>query len=144
MTLERWEPFTGLRRLDDRLNRMFGRSPFAFTGGIEEWSVPLDIRQEDDKIIVEASAPGVKADDIDVSIEDGILTIKGETKTEREEKKDNYLLKERRGGSFFRSVRLPDSVDASQAASTYSDGVLKITMPKLPEKQPRKLKVQVG
>jgi HSP20 family protein len=114
-----------------------------FNESMEEWTVPLDVREQDGKVIVEASVPGIKAEDIEVSVEEGVLAIKGETKTETEEKKEGYLLKERREGSFYRSVRLPDSVDSTQAASTYKDGVLTVTMPKTPEKQPSKIKVEV-
>jgi HSP20 family protein len=133
-----------IRRLEDRLGRMWGRTPFAITGEVEEWSVPLDMREHDGQVVVEASVPGVDPEQLDVSIEDGVLTIKGETKSEREEKTENYLLKERRAGSFYRAVRLPESVDPEQAASQYENGVLRITLPKMPEKQPRRIKVDTG
>ena len=141
MTLQRWDPFADLRRLESRMGRFWNRTPFG--DNIEEWSVPLDVREQDGQVIVEASVPGMKADDIDVSVEDGVLTIKGETKSETEEKKEGYLLKERREGSFYRSVRLPESVDSTGAKSDYKDGVLTVTMPKKPEKQPQKIKVDV-
>jgi HSP20 family protein len=129
--------------MEDRLSRMWGRTPFAAAGEVEEWSVPLDMREQDGQVIVEASVPGIKPEDIDVSVEDGTLTIKGETKSETEEKKEGYLLKERRAGSFYRSVRLPESVDPAKATSSYADGVLRVTMPKKPEKQAKKIKVEV-
>lgn len=124
------------------MGRLWNRTPFS-TEMDEEWTVPLDVRDQDGQVIVEASVPGMKAEDIDVSIEDGVLTIKGETKSSTEEKKEGYVLKERREGSFFRSVRLPDSVESSQAKSSYADGILTVAMPKKPEKQPQKIKVDV-
>lgn len=142
MTMQRWDPFSELKRLEDRVGQFWHRMPF--NESIEEWSVPLDVREQDGKVIIEASVPGMKAEEIDVSIEDGTLTIKGETVSEKEEKKEGYLLKERRQGSFYRSVRLPESVDATQASSSYSDGVLTVSMPKQPEKQPTKIKVDVS
>jgi HSP20 family protein len=144
MTVQRWDPFMEIRRLEDRLGRMWGRTPFAMTGEVEEWSVPLDMREHDGQVVIEASVPGVNPDQLDVSIEDGVLTIKGETKSEREEQTENYLLKERRAGAFYRAVRLPESVDPEQAESHYEDGILKITLPKMPEKQPRRIKVDTG
>lgn len=143
MTMQRWDPFGEMQRMENRLARMWGRLPFAASDEIEVWSVPLDMREEDGQVIVEASVPGVKPEDIDVSVEDGMLTIKGEMKGEKEEKREGYLMKERREGSFYRAVRLPEAVDSSQAASSYKDGVLRITMPKRPEKQPQKIKVDV-
>lgn len=144
MTMQRWEPFADLRRLDDRLARLWGRWPLS--GGImpgddERWTVPLDIREEGDNLVVEASIPGMKADEIDVEFEDGILTIQGQTKSEREEKRDNYLLKERSAGAFYRSVRLPETVNGDQAKSTYKDGVLTISMPKKAEAKAKKVPV---
>lgn len=144
MTLQRWNPFSELRRMEERMNRLWGSSPFSMFEDTETWTVPLDVREQDGQVVVEASVPGADPDNLDVSIEDGILTIRGETKSEREVQKENYLLKERREGSFYRAVRLPASVDPEQAQSDYHDGILKITLPKMPEKQPKKIQVKAG
>ena len=144
MTLQRWNPFSELRRMEERMNRLWGASPLAMFGESESWTVPLDVREQDGQVIVEASVPGADPQELDVSIEDGILTIRGQTKSEREEKQENYLLKERREGSFYRAVRLPDSVDPDRAESEYHDGILRITLPKMPEKQPHKIQVKSG
>ena len=143
MVMQRWEPFADLRRLENRMGRLWNRMPPLFGDGIEEWTVPLDIREQDGNLIVEASVPGMTVEQIDVEIEDGVLTIKGETKTEKEEKKKGYLLKERSEGSFYRTVRLPESVEGDKAVSTYSDGILTVTMPKKPESRPKKVTVAV-
>lgn len=144
MTLQRWNPFSEIRRMEERMNRLWGSSPFSMFEESEAWTVPLDVREQDGQVVVEASLPGANPDNLDVSIEDGILTIRGETKSEREEQKENYLLKERREGSFYRAVRLPASVDPEQAESDYHDGILKITLPKMPEKQPKKIQVKAS
>ena len=144
MTMQRWEPFADLRRLENRLSRMWSRFPPIIGDGIEEWTVPLDIREQDGNLIVEASVPGMKAEDIEIEIEDDVLTIKGETKTEKEEKKKGYLLRERSEGSFYRTVRLPEGVDSEGAESPYADGVLTVTMPKRPAKHPKKVTVSVN
>lgn len=144
MTMQRWEPFADLRRLENRLSRMWSRFPPIIGDGIEEWTVPLDIREQDGSLIVEASVPGMKAEDIEIEIEDDVLTIKGETKTEKEEKKKGYLLRERSEGSFYRTVRLPEGVDSDLAESQYADGVLTVTMPKRPAKHSKKVTVSVN
>jgi HSP20 family protein len=146
MTMQKWEPFNELRKLENRMSNLWGRwpSPFWMSGnGDEKWSVPLDVREDGDMLVVEASIPGMKPEEIEVEIEDGTLTIKGETKTEFEEKKKDYLLKERSEGSFYRSIRLPDTVDEEGATSSYKDGVLKVTMPKKAEAKSKK-KITVG
>ncbi len=144
MSMQRWEPFADLRKLENRVSRLWNRFPPFFGEGAEEWTVPLDIREQDGTLIVEASVPGLKPEEIDIQIEDDVLTIKGETRTEKEEKKKGYLLKERSEGSFYRSVRLPDSVDSDRAESTYADGILTVTMPKKTETQPKKVTISVG
>jgi HSP20 family protein len=107
------------------------------------WAVPLDIRQEGDSITVDASVPGVDPEQISATVEDGILTIKGQTATNTEEKDERYFLRERRVGVFHRSVRLPDTVDTDRAETTYENGVLSITFPKHESKKARSLPINV-
>lgn len=144
MTMQRWEPFADLKKLENRFGRLWNRLPPFFGEGAEDWTVPLDIREQDGNLIVEASVPGMKAEEIEVQIEDDVLTIKGETRTEKEEKKKGYLLKERSEGSFYRTVRLPEGVDGEGADSRYADGVLTVTMPKKPAISPKKVNVNVN
>jgi HSP20 family protein len=144
MMSHRWDRGSELRRMEESLNRLlrgFGSGP---AGGedVESWAVPLDVVAEGDNILVRASLPGVKPNDVKVTIEEDVLTIKGETREEHEEKGDDYLLRERRSGSFHRSLRLPDTVDAARASSTYEDGVLTISFPKQEAKKPKVIEVK--
>jgi HSP20 family protein len=127
----------------DRLWRNFS-SGGGEEGDVENWAIPLDVAQEGDNIIVKASVPGVKPEDIDVSIENDVLTIKGQTKEEREQREGNYLMRERRSGSFYRALRLPDTVDSDKAQPHYENGVLSITFPRLESKRAKRLQITSG
>jgi HSP20 family protein len=144
MAIERWSPFAEMRRLDDVFNRMWrgGLSQVAETP--EAWSIPLDVTRSGDDVVVKASIPGVDKKDIDVTIEESVLSIRAQVEEEKEEKDNGYLLRERRSGSFYRAVQLPDSVDAEKAESNYKDGVLTVRLPKQEEKKARKLTVGVA
>jgi HSP20 family protein len=111
---------------------------------VENWAIPLDVVQQGDNIIVKASVPGVNPEDIDVSIENDVLTIKGQTREEREHQEGNYLMRERRAGSFYRALRLPDTLDSDQAQCHYEHGVLSITFPRMEAKRARRLQVSSG
>jgi len=104
----------------DRLHRSFGHGE-GEAGNVENWAIPLDAVQQVDNIIVKASVPGVNPEDLDVSIEN---------KEERGHQEGNYLMRERRSGSFYRALRLPDTVDSDQAQPHYKHGVLSITFPR--------------
>jgi HSP20 family protein len=145
MVLQRWDPFNELRQMQNTMNRLwqgFGRG--AEPQEMETWAVPLDVLQEGDNFIVRASMPGVNPDDIQVSIEDNVLTIRGQSASEAEHKEGNYLMRERRTGSFHRALRLPDTVATDQAQPFYEHGVLTITIPKAEAKKAKQLKVSVG
>lgn len=140
MAIERWTPFSEMRRFDDMFNRLW-RGSNGFQETPESWSIPLDVTRNGDEVVVKASLPGVQKENVDVTIEDNVLTIRAEINEESESQEIGYLLKERRTGSFYRAVRLPDAVDSEKAASTYGDGVLTIKLPKVEEKKARKLSV---
>ena len=144
MLLQRWGP-NELRQMQETMNRAWrGFVPPTFDHEMESWSVPLDVVQEGDNIIVQASLPGVNPEDIQVTIEDNVLTIKGQTKMERERKDGDYLMRERRTGSFHRSLRLPDTVDTAKAEPYYEHGVLTVTIPKAEAKKAKQLTIKVG
>jgi len=145
MVLQRLEPFNELRHMQETMNRVLR----GFAGGtegqeMETWAVPLDVVQEGDSFSVRASMPGVNPDDIKVSIEDNVLTIRGQSAYESEHKETNYLMRERRTGSFHRALRLPDTVDTDQAHPFYEHGVLTITIPKAESKKAKQLQISVG
>ena len=151
MVLQRWYPFLELRRFHNRLYRPWlGSNPAGTTANYgadgREWSIPLDIVQEEDKYVLRASLPGIAPENIEVSIDHGVLTIKGRTEAEAEDQQEDgsYMVRERRSGSFSRSLRLPESVDADQAKPNFDNGVLTITLPKVESKKAKHLTVTVG
>jgi HSP20 family protein len=146
MVLQRWDPFRDLRQMENTMNRLwrgFGGVPGAGEG-VENWNIQMDVMQKKDAIDVRASVPGIDPEDIDVSVEDGVLTIRAERKTETETEDSRYLVRECSTGSFYRALRLPDTVDAEKIESHYDKGVLTITMPKAEEKKKKQIKVSVG
>ena len=142
MVLRRWEPFRELRIMEDTINRMWrGFGGYAADPAVEAWSVPLDVVREGDGITVHASLPGVDPEHIDVSVEDSVLTIAAATHSAVENRQGEYLMRERRSGSFHRALRLPDTVDADLIKPVYKNGVLTITIPRAESKKARKLPV---
>jgi HSP20 family protein len=143
MVIQRWDPFRDLRQMDDTMNRLW-RGFGGVTGGTEEWNILLDVVQRPDEIIVRASVPGVTPDAIELTIEDNILTIRAERKPEFEDAQSTYLIHERPVGSFYRALRLPETVDANKIKSIYENGVLTINLPKAEEKKKKQIKIQVA
>jgi HSP20 family protein len=146
MVLRRWEPFQELRQMQGNLNRLWRDLGHGGgeEGNVESWAIPLDVVQEGDNIVVKANVPGVSPEDIDVSIENDVLTIKGHTKEEREHQEGDYLMRERRAGSFYRALRLPDTVDSDKAQPHYEHGVLSITFPRMESKKAKRLQITRG
>jgi HSP20 family protein len=146
MNLTRWEPFRDLMTLQDRMSRMVHDPMFRFTSqnDLGGWFPPVDIHEEPDRIILRAEIPGVGRDDIDVSVENGTLTLRGEKKQEKEVSTDNAFRVERFYGSFARSFVLPAAIDPENIKASYKDGVLEIVVPKAEEAKPKKIKVQTG
>ena len=144
MTMQRFDPFAELRRMDAAMNRMWNPGVQAQDSAGGRWDIAMDVVQDGDDLIVRASLPGVDPDEIQVTLEDGLLTIEGETGSESEEQKGDYLLRERRFGRFHRALRLPSSVDAERAQPAYANGVLTITVPKQEAKKARRLQIKTG
>ncbi len=143
MVLQRWAPFTDARRFEYALNRLW-RDSDVRNGESASWRLPLDVAQDADNIVVKATVPGFKPEDIKAGIENNVLTINAETPSEAQGEETEYLLRERRTGSYQRSIRLPDTVDADKAESTYDNGVLTITVPKQEEKKARQIEIKVA
>ena len=142
-----WRPLRELEALERRFEDIFGQSllPAWRRLTLEEkgWIPAIDVFEKEDKFVVKAELPGMREDDIDVSVVADTLTIKGEKKTEAEVKEDDYYHCERSYGSFFRTVALPSHVDAKKIEASYEEGVLEITLPKVPEVKPKKVPVTV-
>lgn len=139
-SIVRWEPFREMESLRDAMERMFEER--ALRPGL--WgaeSLAIDMWETDEHVMVKTAIPGVKANDIDVSVTGDTLTIRAETKEEEEVKRENYLRRERRFGSFCRSVTLPGGVETEKAEADYSDGILTLTFPKTEEVRPKSIKV---
>lgn len=149
MTLTRWEPFAELRRLDEAMDRMwreFFRPATFWPRALEagDLYVPMDVYQTKDHLVVQVTIPGVRPEDVEVTFSGQQLSIHGEIKTGGEVKEEDYLLRERRMGSFTRTISLPDSVDTDKAEASYDHGVLTIRIPKREEVKPKSLKVKVA
>ena len=146
MAIQRWEPFGDLMSLRQAMDKLFEESvvrPRDWIFGLGEAArVPLDVYETDTEVVVKASLPGVKPDDIDVSITGNTLTIKGDTKSESEVKRESYYRQERRYGAFSRTAVLPSNLKAADAQASFEHGVLTITIPKAEEARPQTIKVK--
>jgi HSP20 family protein len=142
MAIVRWDPFSALVSPED-LFRQF-RRPLASaeTEGMTAWAPAVDIYEREGEIVVEAELPGLDSKDIDVSVEEGMLTIKGQRKAEREVKEENYYRVERSSGYFRRSMRLPAEADEEKVNASYDNGVLTVTVPKEEPKKPKSIPVK--
>lgn len=144
--LVRWDPFRDMVSLRDAMDRLFEesfvrpRSWLTPTDGMA--TLALDVHESADDVTVRASIPGVKPEDIDISVTGDTLTIKGETREENEEKNGSYHLRERRYGAFQRSISLPTLVKADKASAEFENGVLTLTLPKVEEVKPKSIKIK--
>lgn len=139
------EMFSNLQREIDRVFQDFGRGGMPSLGefGRNGMAMKVNVGERDDAIEVTAEMPGCAAEDIDVQLKDGILTIKGEKKAETEDKQKDYHVMERSYGMFERSFTLPAEVDGSKVEAAFDKGVLKVTLPKLPEEKSKAQKITV-
>lgn len=140
----RWEPLRDMATLRDAMDRMFEdrmiRPPMPFSPWADG-ALALDMYETEDKVVVKTAIPGVKAEDIQVSVSGETLTIKAETKEEEEVKRESYLRKERRFGSYCRTVTLPGGLKTDSAVADYTDGILTLSLPKVEEVKPKSIKV---
>ena len=145
MVLQRFDPFRDLRNMEETMNRLWrGFGTAATREDAEDWNIAIDVVQKPEEIVVNASLPGVKPEDIDVTIEDNVLRLKAERQAEHREEDSRYLIRERNYGSYYRALRLPDTVDVNKVKSHYENGVLAISLPKAEEKKPKQIKIGVG
>ncbi len=142
-----WDPFAELAELRDEMNRLFSTSLAHWSpwkGGWfgESWPV-IDLYHDENNVVVTAEVPGLKQDEVDVSISGNTVTLKGEKKQEAETKEKNYHKVERAYGSFHRSFELPCEIDASKTKAELKNGVLTVTLPKCEAEKPKQIKVDV-
>jgi HSP20 family protein len=142
MALVRWNPIGDVASLEiARLNRMFSD---LYTEGTRAWVPAVDIYETENlEVIIKAELPDMRKEDIQVTFENGVLTLSGERKREESGARGQFQRVERRHGSFSRSFTLPDSVDASQIAASYKDGVLTVRLPRREESKPKQITVNV-
>ena len=144
--LTRWEPFRDLISLREAMDRLFEESVVRPRSGElarpTVGSLAVDMYETDEAVVVKSATPGVDPEDIDISITGDTLTIKGETKVEEEVEEENYVYRERRYGSFARSLTIPVPIQADEAEAEFEDGILTLTLPKAEEVRPKAIKVQ--
>ena len=145
----RWDPFGEIYTLQERMNRLFEDLLPTTRKGEEELNVgtfhpAVDIYEEDKGITLKAELPGIKKEDVHLEINDGVITLRGERKFEKEDKKDNYHRIERSYGSFNRSFTLPSTVDRDKIKAHYKDGILEVTLPTAEEAKPKSIPVAIN
>jgi HSP20 family protein len=145
-TLNRFEPFRGIPTLHEQLNRLFNDT-FERTGensSLTAWAPAVDIYETERELVVKADLPDVDSKDLDIRVENNILTIRGERKFESKVTEDKYLRVERAYGSFSRSFSLANTVNSEAIKADYQNGVLTLNIPKREEAKPKQIKINVG
>ncbi len=145
-TLTRWEPFRGATSLQDQINRVFN-DVLERTGeesSLTAWAPAVDIYETEHELVLKADLPDIDPKDLDIRVENNILTIRGERKFEKNVNEENYLRVERSYGSFTRSFTLANTVNSEAIKAAYENGVLTLTIPKREEAKPKQIKVSVG
>jgi HSP20 family protein len=145
-TLNRWEPFRGATTLQEQVNRLFGNvlERSSEESNLTTWAPAVDIYETEHELVVKADLPEIDLKDLDIRVENNILTIRGERKFEKKVNEDNYLRVERTYGSFSRSFSLANTVNAEAINADYQNGVLTLTIPKREEAKPKQIKVNVA
>lgn len=147
MATTHYQPWGLMNQVASELNRFFApergaRHTAARTPLAGDWVPPIDVREEEDRFVIWADLPGVAAQDIEIHMEAGVLTLSGERKLDQRETQDGYKRSERRGGKFLRRFTLPDTADADAITAQSNHGVLEIVIPKRADQQPRRIEVR--
>ena len=149
-TVTRWDPFKELDEFTNRLSSVFGRTPLRRIGDgeetmtVAEWVPAVDVSEDEKEYLIKAELPEIKRDDAKVTVENGVLTISGERKLEKEEKGRRYHRVERAYGSYVRSFTLPDDADGDKVAAEFKDGVLRVHLPKNETAKPKAIEIKVS
>jgi HSP20 family protein len=152
MALIRWEPARELSSLQTEMNRLFNTffdTPAGGNGGnggqaVRRWAPPMDLVETDDHFVLRADLPGLSEEDIQIEVEDDVLTVSGERKADHEEHQEGFYRVERAFGLFRRSLTLPEGVDAEAVQARFDKGVLEVRIPKPEERKPRRVSIRVG
>jgi HSP20 family protein len=152
MAIVRWEPFRDLMSLQDRMNRLFDESYRSTQrGGADDewalggsWAPAVDIYEQGTDIVLKAELPGVDPKDVDIRLENNVLSLRGQRKLEGEVKRENYHRVERSYGTFSRSFTLPTVVDQASIKAEFKDGMLQVVLPKREEAKPKQIQVSVA
>ena len=148
MAIVRWEPLREFSTLQNEMNRLFNTvfdapAP-AGNGGLRRWMPAMDLVESGDHFVLKADLPGLSEEDVNIEVEDRVLTISGERKAEHEVNKDGYHRIERAFGSFSRSLTLPEGIDPEAVQASFDRGVLEVRIPKPEERKPRKITIGAG
>lgn len=150
MNLTRYEPWTLMNLLHRDLDRIAGRH-FGLAGdsgedthAVADWAPAVDVIEEKDRFVLRADVPGVKADDIEINMDNGVLSIAGSREREKTEEVEGLRRVERVSGRFYRRFTLPDSADSENVAAKCVDGILEVTVPKQAQVLPRRIAVEAG
>lgn len=149
MNLVKWDPFREMEDVSSRLNRIFGRVPTRTASenemlAVADWMPSVDISETDAAYLIKGEIPGVKKEDVKVTMQDGLLTIQGERKQEKEEKNKKFHRVECSYGSFVRSFRVPDDADESAVKAEFKDGMLNVTLSKSAKAKSKAIEVSVS
>ncbi len=148
MAIVRWEPLRELTTLQNEMNRLFGTvfdTPAPSNGGtLRRWMPAMDLVESQEHFVLRADLPGLAQEDVAIEVEDRVLTVSGERKSEHDESKEGYHRVERAFGSFSRSLTLPEGVDADAVTASFDRGVLEVRIPKPEQRKPRKISIGVG
>jgi len=144
--IARWEPFRGVSTLQDQVNRLFqeGFERASGESSLSAWAPAVDIYETEHELVVKADLPDVDPKDLDIRVENNLLTIRAERKFEKKVNEENYLRVERSYGSFARSFTLANTVNSEAIKADYQNGVLTLSIPKREEAKPKQIKVNVG
>ena len=142
--LTRWDPLQEPLDFRRAMDQVMQRSFLDPDGKMQQFDMAMDISETPDAYEIEASMPGIDPDDVDITMDNHVLTIRGETKTEEEKKDRNYHLRERRVGSYVRSITLPSSIKEDAIEAHYENGVLKLRLPKAEEAEPKHIQIQTN
>jgi HSP20 family protein len=147
MALIRWEPVREVNTIQSEMNRLFNTyfdGPHASFGNGRRWIPAMDLVESGDEYVLRADLPGLTEEDVNIEFEDNVLTISGERRAEREERKGGYYRVERSSGKFSRALTLPEGVDPEAVVASFENGVLDVRIPKPEQRKPHKVAIRVG